>query len=70
MKVLRVYSGSPAEQAGLQPGDVILSANDYLTQQHGNLTWIIGNVPANGELRMTVRTARDGAIHVLTARVP
>ena len=51
-------------------GDVIYSANGYLTQQHGNLTWIIGTVPSNGELRMNVRTARDGAVHVVTARLP
>jgi PDZ domain len=70
MQVVRVYSGSAAEQAGLQAGDVIYSANGYLTQQHGNLTWIIGTVPSNGELRMNVRTARDGAVHAVTARLP
>ena len=70
MKVMRVYPGSPAEQAGLQPGDVILSANGYLTQQHGNLAWIIATVPANGVLQMNVRTASDGAVHSLSARLP
>ena len=42
---MRGLSRSPAEQAGLQPGDVILSANGYLTQQSGNLAWIIATVP-------------------------
>src|SRR5208283_1209551 len=48
MRVDRVYSGSPAERAGLQVGDVIHSANGYLTQIHGNLTWIINTQAPNG----------------------
>jgi serine protease Do len=70
MQVARVYPGSAAEQAGLQVGDVIHSANGYLTQEHGNLAWIIANTAPNGELRMNVRTARDGVDHLITARVP
>jgi S1-C subfamily serine protease len=60
MQVTRVYPGSAAERAGLQVGDFIRSANGYATQVHGNLTWIISNLPANGVLQMSVRTARDG----------
>jgi membrane-associated protease RseP (regulator of RpoE activity) len=70
MKVIRVYPGSPAEQAGLQPGDVIQSANGYLTQQNGNLTWIIATVPPNGVLQMTVHRASDGAVHSMSASLP
>jgi S1-C subfamily serine protease len=70
MQVTRVFPGSAAEQAGLQVGDVIHSANGYLTQEHGNLAWIIANTPSNGELRMNVRTVRDGADHLIIARVP
>ena len=70
MKVMRVYPGSPADQAGLQPGDVIQSANGYLTQQHGNLAWIISTVPPNGVLQMNVHTASDGAVHGVSARLP
>jgi membrane-associated protease RseP (regulator of RpoE activity) len=70
MNVSRVYPGSPAEQAGLQPGDVILSANGYLTQQHGNIAWIISTVAPNGVLQMNVHTASDGAVHSLSARLP
>ena len=70
MQVVRVYAGSAAEQAGLQAGDVIYSANGYLTQQHGNLTWIISTIPSNGILRMNVRSARDGAMRTVSAQIP
>ena len=70
MQVVRVYPGSAAELAGLQAGDIIRSANGYLTQQDGNLAWIIGNMPPNGELQMTVRSARDSVIRTVTAIVP
>lgn len=70
MKVVRVYQGTPAAQAGLQPGDVILSANGYLTQQHGNLAWIISTVPPNGVLELNVHTASDGVMHSVSARLP
>ncbi len=70
MRVVQVYAGTPAQQAGLQAGDVIYSANGYSTQQHGNLTWIISTVPTNGALQMTVRSARDGAMRVITATMP
>ncbi len=70
MQVTAVYPGSAAAQAGLQVGDVIHSANGYLTQQHGNLTWIISNTPANGVLQMSVRTASDGLEHTISAQIP
>ena len=65
-----VYPGSPAERAGLQVGDVIHTANGYLIEQHGNLAWIISSLPANGVLQMSVRTARDGMEHTLSAPIP
>ena len=46
-KVVQVYPGSAAEREGLQLEDVICSANGYLAQVHGNLTWII-NTQAPG----------------------
>jgi S1-C subfamily serine protease len=70
MQVLRIYPGSAAERAGLQAGDVIHSANGYAIQEHGNLTWVISNLPPNGVLQMNVRSARDGVEHVISAQVP
>jgi hypothetical protein len=70
MQVMRVYPGSAAERAGLQAGDVIHSANGYAIQEHGNLTWVISNLPPNGVLQMSVRTARDGMEHIVSATIP
>jgi len=70
MQVTQVYAGTPAQFAGLQAGDVIYSANGYNTQVHGNLAWIISIVPPNAALQMTVRTASDGALHLVTATIP
>jgi len=70
MKVAKVYPGSAAEKAGLQAGDVIRSINGYLTEQRGNLAWIIANAMPNNELKMNVQTAKDGQIHLIAAHLP
>ena len=58
MKVSNVYPGTPAQRAGLQVGDVIFSINGYLTEQRGNLAWIIANAAPNNQLNMTVKTLK------------
>ncbi|MBV8312156.1 MAG: PDZ domain-containing protein [Planctomycetaceae bacterium] len=70
MRVARVYSGSPAERAGLQVGDVIHSANGYLTQIHGNLTWIINTQAPNGVLNLSVHRASDNRDATVVAQLP
>jgi S1-C subfamily serine protease len=70
LKVSKVNSGSAAEKAGLQVGDMIYSINGYFTEQLGNLTWIIANAAPDGALKMKVRAARDGQMHTLTAELP
>ena len=70
MRVDRVYSGSPAERAGLQVGDVIHSANGYLTQIHGNLTWIINTHAPNGVLNLSVHRASDNRDATVVAQLP
>jgi serine protease Do len=70
MKVTNVYSGTAAERAGLQVGDMIYSINGYLTEQRGNLAWIIGNAAPNDQLRMSVKTTKDGREHTITAQLP
>ncbi len=70
MKITNVYPGTPAESAGLQTGDVLLSINGYLTEQRGNLAWIIANAAPSNQLKMTVLTAKDGQEHTVTAMLP
>lgn len=70
IQVVAVEPGSAAEQAGLRTGDVIFSANGYLTQDVGNLPWIIAGTPANGDLAMSVRSSADGQLRTVTARIP
>ena len=68
MKITNVYSETGASKAGLQVGDVLISANGYLTEQRGNLAWIIANATPGKELKLVVRTAKDGKDHtVMTA---
>jgi hypothetical protein len=67
MQVSKVYPGTAAERAGLKIGDTIESANGYMTQVPGNLAWIINNATPDHVLKMTVREARDGLDHTLTA---
>ena len=67
MKVGKVYPGSAAEKAGLQNGDVIRSVNGYLTEQRGNLAWVIANAMPKNELKLDVQTAKDDQTHVITA---
>jgi hypothetical protein len=70
MKVSKVFPGSAAARAGLQPGDVIRSVNGYLTEQRGNLAWIIANATPNNELKINVQTVKDGQIHQVTTTLP
>ena len=69
MKVANVYPGTPAQRAGLKVGDVLYSINGYLTEQRGNLAWIIANAAPNNQLKMTVKTAGDGQTHSVTAQL-
>jgi hypothetical protein len=70
LKVTKVYPGTAAERAGLQVGDVIYASNGYLTQNPGDLAWIIANAARDSRLNMSVKTARDGREHFITAELP
>jgi membrane-associated protease RseP (regulator of RpoE activity) len=70
IKVTNVYPGTPAEKAGLHTGDVIHSINGYLTEERGNLAWIIANAAPQNTLKMNVRTVQDGKDHTITAQIP
>jgi hypothetical protein len=70
LKVTRVSAESATEKAGLHAGDVIRSINGYLTEQPGNLPWIVANAAPDGVLRVSVRTAVDGEVRSITVRLP
>jgi hypothetical protein len=69
IQVARVHPGSPAERAGLQAGDVILSANGFLTQEPGNLSWVINHHAQGGALNLSVRKAASGQNATVTAKL-
>ena len=60
IQVARVHAGSPAERAGLQAGDTIVSANGYLTRDAGNLAWVINHHTPNGGVTLKIRKAANG----------
>ncbi len=68
MKITMVYPGTAAEKAGVHAGDVILSANGYLTDQPGHLAWIWPTRRPAGPLVTTSRFVSDGK--VLTIAIP
>ena len=69
MKITNVYTGTGASIAGLQVGDVLISVNGYLTEQRGNLAWIIANATPGSEFKMIVHTVKDGKDHTITTTI-
>jgi PDZ domain len=69
MKVARVYPGTAAAKAGIQAGDVLHSINGYLTQQRGNLAWIVAHAAPERVLEIRLRSVRDGQERTITAQV-
>jgi PDZ domain len=67
VQVTRVHPGSPAERAGLQVGDTIISANGYLTQAPGNLAWIINHHAPNGAVSLNIRKVANGQAATVNA---
>jgi PDZ domain len=68
LKITRMQPGSAAERAGLQVGDVIRSANGYLTEQPGNLTWIFANAAPDRVLTFSVLAAKGGEARTVSVR--
>jgi S1-C subfamily serine protease len=69
IQVTRVHPGSAAEHAGLQAGDTIVKANGYLTQDPGNLAWIIHHHAPNGTVLLNIRKAANGQEATVNATV-
>lgn len=69
--VAQVQSGSPAAEAGLQPGDVIIAFNGREIQRSAQLPKWVGALKAGTEAEMTV--VRDGdekTLEVIVGELP
>lgn len=65
--VVRVLPGSPAELAGLLPGDVVLEVNGVKLVDASSLPMLVGRIPPGEEAKLTV--AREGKFVTLRMRV-
>lgn len=68
--VLQVYRGTPAEAAGVQAGDIILSFDEQAIEQSTDLPWIVANTKVGQQVE--VELWRDGkrvSVDVVTGRL-
>ena len=68
--VARVEPGSPAEKAGVEPGDIITSFNGTTIEKSGDLPRLVGNTKPGSKSTLTV--LRKGAkrdLHVVVAEM-
>jgi hypothetical protein len=66
--VKQVAPGSPAAQAGLQPGDAIVTLSGQPLLSIADLQWVLHNTPATAELPAEIR--RDGTTRTVTLTLP
>ncbi|MBX5489618.1 MAG: trypsin-like peptidase domain-containing protein [Chloroflexi bacterium] len=65
--VTRVGANTPARQAGLQAGDIILRVNDEPVNEQKSLAQILNQYKPNDEVRLTIM--RDGREQTLTVKL-
>ena len=65
--MLNVYKGSPAQKAGVQPGDYVTSIGGQALRNADQLTQVVGNLPAGKDYE--VKLIRAGAPLSLTIRL-
>jgi serine protease Do len=66
--IQRVQPGSPAEDAGLQPGDVIQSVNRQQTPTASDVQKALGNVPQGQDAMVLVWANGGSSFRVLHAQ--
>ena len=69
LKITKIQAGGAAEKAGLSVGDEIRSANNYVTERPGDLTWIVTKASPDDVLRLNVRSASGGRARILDVRL-
>ena len=69
--VSQIIPQSPAEKAGLRPGDIILSFNDSSILDSSDLPPLVGQVPVGNEAEMKIlRNGRNKTIQVKIEQLP
>ena len=67
MRIRSVYPASPAEGAGLEPGDVVVSANGRPVESREDFDTILASVAPGGGVRLDVKRAGKVRSVALTA---
>ncbi len=67
LRVKDVFPNSPAERAGVRPGDFIRRVNGQLVKTLGQLAALTSPLPVGSEVRLEI--LRDEAVHQLTLRI-
>jgi serine protease Do len=65
--VPNLFKGSPADKAGIEPGDAITAVNGKAVQDANQLMRIVGDLAPGDTVRFTV--VREGKQMILTARI-
>jgi serine protease Do len=56
--IATIFSGSPANKAGLLPGDLVLSVNDVVVSNADRLVYLVGSLPVGS--KASFKVIRDG----------
>jgi serine protease Do len=65
VEITRIEEGSPAEKAGVKPGDVVLEYNGQRVEGMEQFGRMVRETPPGREVKLTI--SRDGAPQTLTA---
>lgn len=69
--VTAVGPGTPAEAAGIQPGDIIRQWNGRLVDEPGTLTYLVGRTPVGSRVPVVLfRNGRELTLQVTVAERP
>jgi Do/DeqQ family serine protease len=59
--IMDLFKGSPADKAGLEPGDIVTAIGDHKVSNSSDLVQIVGNMAPGASARFQV--VREGAAH-------
>ena len=71
MRVRSVYPASPAEEAGLEPGDVVVGLNGRPVESREDFDTLLSSVAPGGAVKLDVlRAGKSRAVSLTAARAP